>query len=320
MKAARLVGYKTFEFVDVERPEAVEGQVLIKIQRMSVCGSDLRTYDRAHPEESYPFRVGAPCHECVGEVVESFTNELSVGDRVIVLPTATGGLVEYVAESPARCIKLPSDGDLSVWTMAQPVGTVMYALQQADSVLGKRVAILSQGGIGLAFAQLMAQAGARQVIVTDLLDYRLEAAKKVGATHTINAEREDVLAAVTEMTGGEMVDMAVEACGRPETCNQVFQVLRMRGQAILFGMTHDEDVFPFDYNAMYMRLPRIIVTNSARAGENVRAIRECVDIMAQGRLDLSHLVSHRMKFDDVQTAYDMYSEKKDHSIKVVMET
>ena len=102
MKAARLVGYKTFEFVDVERPEARQGQVLIKTQRMSICGSDLRIYDRAHPEESYPFRVGAPCHECLGEVVESFTSELSVGDRVIFMPTTNGGLVEYAAESPDR--------------------------------------------------------------------------------------------------------------------------------------------------------------------------------------------------------------------------
>ena len=99
----------------------------------------------------------------------------------------------------------------------------------------------------------------------------------------------------------------------------MFQILKMQGQAILFGMTHVEDVFPFDYHAMYMRLPRIIVTNSARAGENIRSIGECVDIMAQGRLDLSHLVTHRMGFNEVQAAYDTYSEKKDNSIKVVME-
>jgi L-iditol 2-dehydrogenase len=319
MKAAQLTGYKKFEFVEVDRPSPKEGQVLIKTERVSICGSDLRTYDRAHPEESYPFKIGAPCHESLGEVVESRSSELSVGDKVIVLPTETGGLIEYIAESPDRCIKIPGDGDLSVWMMAQPVGTVMYAIQQADSVLGKRVAILSQGAIGLAFAQLIARAGARQVIVTDILDYRLEAAKKAGATHTINAEREDVVAAVTEITEGAMVDIAIEACGRPETCNQVFQVIRQKGQAILFGMTHDEDIFPFDYNSMYLKIPRIIVTNSARAGENVRAIRECVDVISQGRLDLSHLVTHRMKFDDVQAAYDMYSEKRDNSIKVVME-
>ena len=111
MKAAQLTGYKKFEFVDVERPSAKEGQVLIKTERVSICGSDLRTYDRAHPEESYPFKIGAPCHEALGEVVESLSPELSVGDKVIVIPTETGGLVEYIAESPDRCIKIPGDGD-----------------------------------------------------------------------------------------------------------------------------------------------------------------------------------------------------------------
>jgi len=319
MKAARMVGYKSLDFIDLPIPQPDDGEVLIKMERLSICGSDLRIYDRAHPEENYPLGIGAPCHECLGEVVESKTDKLSVGDRVIVLPSKTGGLIEYVSESPDRCIKVPNIGDPSQWIMAQPVGTVIYALQQADSVLGKRVAVLSQGAIGLAFAQLMAQAGARQVIVTDILDNRLDVARKIGATHTINAAKEDVLSAITDITNGEMIDIAVEACGRPETCNQVFQILKMQGQAILFGMTHVDDVFPFDYNAMYMRIPRIIVTNSARAGENIRAIGECVDIMSQGRLDLSHLVTHKLDFKEVQTAYEIYSEKSDNSIKVVME-
>jgi len=319
MKAAKLAGYRKFEFVETPQPQPAEGEVLIKTQRASICGSDLRTYDRAHPEENYPFGLGSPCHECLGEVVETRTNELKVGDRVIVLPTNSGGLVEYMAESSNRCIKLPSYGDLSVWMMGQPVGTVMYAIQESDHVLGKTVVVLSQGAIGLAFTQLMALAGARQIIVTDLLDYRLDVAKKIGATHTLNPIRDNVVEAVEEITGGRMADVAIEACGRPETCNEVFQVLRQRGQAILFGMTHTEDSFMFDYHAMYLKIPRINVTNAARAGESVRSIRECVNLMSQGRLDLSHLVTHRMEFDDVQKAYDTYSEKKDHSIKVVIE-
>ena len=319
MRGARLAGYRKFEIVEVDTPQARDGQVLIKAERASICGSDLRTYDRAHPEENYPFALGAPCHEVLGEIVESRTDELKVGDRVIVIPRNSGGLVEYMAEGPDRCIKIPNEGDLSVWMMGQPVGTVMYALQESDNVLGKSVAIFSQGAIGMAFTQLMALAGARQVIVTDLLDYRLDLAKQIGATHTLNPNRDNVIEAITEITGGGMVDVAVEACGRPETCNDVFKALRPGGQAILFGMTHTEDSFMFDYHEMYMKIPRINVTNSARAGENIRSIRECVDLMEQGRLDLSHLVTHRMKFDDVQKAHDMYSDKTDNIVKVVME-
>ena len=195
----------------------------------------------------------------------------------------------------------------------------MYSLQRIGNVIGKRVAILGQGGIGISFAQLVAAQGARQVIVSDPLDYRLETSKMVGATHTINSSREDVVAAVREITEGEMVDIAIEACGRPDTAQQVYEILRQQGTVGLFGLTHDQDVFPFDYSTMMSKLPTIVVTIAGRAGESPRYIEKCVDLMSQGRLDLSHLVTHRMKFDDVQAAYDTYSEKKDMSIKVVME-
>ena len=319
MRGIQLTGYKNLEFVETDMPIPREGEVLIKMSRASICGSDLRTYDRVHGEEMYPFGLGAPCHECLGEVVESYSESLSPGDKVIVLPRKTGGLMEYVAESSSRCIKLPGDGDLSVWMMAQPVGTVMYALQRVGSVLGKRVAVLSQGPIGLAFTQLLVAAGAAQVIVTDILDYRLEAAKKLGATHWINPEQDDVVKTIEEITKGQMVDIAIEACGRPETCNQVFGAIRLQGTAVLFGMTHDEDIFPFDYNAMYLKIPTILVTNSARADANIQAISECVELMEQGRLDLSHLVTHRLPIEQVQDAYDIYSEKRDYSLKTVME-
>jgi len=195
----------------------------------------------------------------------------------------------------------------------------MYSCQRIGSVLGKRVAILGQGAIGLSFTHWMARQGARQVIVTDLLDYRLEEAKKLGATHTINPTREDVPGVVAEVTGGEMADVVVEAVGRPETSNMIWEVVCKRGLVALFGLTHDQDVFPFNYDAMMNKLPTIIVTRQSRALDPAQYIEECVDLVTQGRLDLSHMVTHRLPFDQVQQAYDMYSDKLDNVIKVVME-
>ena len=319
MRAARLSGPQRFEFLDAEVPEIQDGQVLIRLQRVSICGSDLRIYDRVFPEEQYPVEVGRPCHECAGVVEESRSEEYRPGQRVIVLPSTSAGLVEYVAEPPSRIIPLPDEGDLTNLLMCQHMGTVIYSCQRIGGVLGKRVVILGQGAIGLNFTYWMARQGASQIIVTDLLNYRLEKAKKQGATHTINAARDDVAATVAEITGGELADVVVEAAGRPETANQIFQLLRLQGLVALFGMTHDQDVFPFDYNAMMSRLPTIVVTSGARSGNPTKHIKECVDLVTQGRLDLSHLVTHRWTFDDVQKAFDMYSEKLDNVIKVVME-
>jgi S-(hydroxymethyl)mycothiol dehydrogenase len=295
VKAARLVGPRQFEFEDAPMPSPNSGEVLVKMEYFSVCGSDLRTYDRVFPEEEYPLRPGAPCHECVGIVQESRDDRLQPGQRVI-----------------------PEGIDPAKWVLCQPVGTVLYAAQQVGTILGKRVVILGQGPIGLSFTDLMARGGARQVIAVDLLDYRLDVARSLGATHTLNPTRDNVIEAVQEITGGQLADVAVEACGRPETAHQVFEAMRMQGTAIIFGIAHDEDVFEFDWNAMTSKLPHMIVTNSARSGNMPDTVAATVDLVSQGRLSLDHLLTHRMGWEDVGRAYEIYSGKLENSLKVVM--
>jgi threonine dehydrogenase-like Zn-dependent dehydrogenase len=317
MKAARLVGPRRFEFEEAPMPSLNQGEVLVKMEYFSVCGSDLRTYDRVLPEEEYPLRLGGPCHECVGIVQESRDDRLKPGQRVIALQA--GGLLEYAAVPARNAVPVPDDGvDAAKWVLCQPVGTVLYATQQIGTILGKRVVILGQGPIGLSFTDFVARGGARQVIVADLHDYRLDVARRLGATHTLNPTRDNVVEAVREITGGQLADVAIEACGRPETCHQVFEALRMEGTAIIFGIAHDEDVFPFDWNAMTGKLPRMVVTNSARSGNMPDTVAATVDLVSQGRLSLDHLLTHRMGWEDVGRAYELYSGKLENSLKVVM--
>jgi threonine dehydrogenase-like Zn-dependent dehydrogenase len=311
-----LVGPRRFEFEDAPVPSLNPGEVLVRMEYFSVCGSDLRMYDRVFPEEEYPLRLGAPCHECVGIVEQSRAEGLNPGQRVIALQA--GGLLEYAAVPARNAVPVPDAGDPALWVLCQPVGTVLYAVQQIGTILGKRVVILGQGPIGLSFTDFIVRGGARQVIVADLHDYRLETAKRLGATHTLNPTRDNVLEAIREITGGEMADVAVEAAGRPETAHQVFDALRLHGTAIIFGIAHDEDVFPFDWNAMTGKLPRMIVTNSARAGDMPDTVAATVDLVQQGRLSLQHLLTHRMGWQDVGRAYEVYSGKLENSLKVVM--
>ncbi len=318
MKAARLVGPRRFEFEDAPMPSLKQGEVLVKMEYFSVCGSDLRTYDRVLPEEDYPLAPGAPCHECVGIVQESQDDRLKPGQRVIALQA--GGLLEYAAVPVRNAVPVPDGVDPATWVLCQPVGTVLYAVQQIGSILGKRVVVLGQGPIGLSFTDFLARGGARQVIVADLHDYRLDVARSLGATHTLNPNRDNVLEAIQEITGGALADVAIEACGRPETCHQVFESLRTQGTAVIFGIAHDEDSFEFDWNAMTSKLPRIVVTNSARSGDMPDTVAATVDLVSQGRLSLDHLLTHRMGWEDVGKAYETYSTKLENSLKIVMNT
>ena len=237
MRAARLAGPKHFEFVDTEIPTASDGQCLIKLERVSVCGSDIRHGYQVHPEEEYPMTVGLPCHELAGVVVESRTDDFREGQRAIVIPTrGSGGLVEYIVSSPDRMILLPDEGPLDEWIMCQPSGTVLYACQQMPNLLGKNVLVLGQGSIGLSFTMITSRSGARNVIVADLLDYRLAKAKEFGATHTINPDKDDIEQAVAEITGGLGPDIVVEAAGYPETFAMCFRLIRQFGTIIIFGV------------------------------------------------------------------------------------
>jgi threonine dehydrogenase-like Zn-dependent dehydrogenase len=84
-------------------------------------------------------------------------------------------------------------------------------------------------------------------------------------------------------------------------------------------MTHTEDVFPFDWGMMYSKLPTMIVTNSAVSGDRVDCVKTGVELVAQGRLDPAYLITHRLSWRDVNDAFDLYSSKRDSSLKVLMQ-
>jgi alcohol dehydrogenase len=132
------------------------------------------------------------------------------------------------------------------------------------------------------------------------------------------AAEEDVLTRVKDVTGGALVDVAIEACGLRETYRQVFEVVRKQGTVVIFGVTHLEDTFPFDWGSVYAKLPNIIVTNSSQAGERTRLVAACVDLVAQGRLDLSYLLTHRFAWSAIPEALDTYSTRKDRALKCII--
>ena len=321
MKVGQLVAPKRFEFIDTDIPSPEDGECLIKLEHLSICGSDIRHgYGPVLPEEQYPWTLGRPCHECAGVVVESRTDEFREGQRVIVLPASgAGGLTEYIASKPGRMVALPEHGDLAEWVMCQPSGTVLYSCQKMGNVLGKSILIAGQGAIGLSFTMLTSRQGARQIIAMDLLDYRLEYSREFGATHTINPSKEDPVEAVREITQGEWPDIAVEAAGYPETLDMVLRMVRPFGTIILFGNQSDS-VISIDTSLWFNRQPTIIPTVGARSVDPITHIKTIVELRERGWVDPARMVTHRLGFDigDVNRAYQMYEERTDNIIKVVM--
>ena len=321
MKAAQLVGPKRFELIDVATPAPVDGECLIKLEQLSICGSDMReAYGPVLPEEEYPLALGRPCHECAGVVVESRNNEFREGQRVLVLPTVeTGGLLEYINSRSSRMVALPNHGDLADWVMCQPSGTVLYACQKMGSVMGKSVLILGQGAIGLSFTMITSKLGARQVIAVDPLSYRLEYAKEFGATHIIEPGKQQVMEAVREITQGVGPDITVEAAGYPGTLDLSVRLVRQFGMVIVFGIQAD-DIVPVDADLWMTRQPTIIPTTGARTPDPTSHIEEAVRLRERGWFEPARMVTHRLGFNapDVNHAYRMYEQHLDNVIKVVI--
>ena len=319
MRAARLAGPKHFEFIDTDMPVAGDGECLIKLERVSVCGSDCRHGFNIHPEEEYPMEPGRPCHELAGVIVESRTDEYREGQRVIAIPArGSGGLMEYMPSDPSRMILLPDEGPLDEWVMCQPSGTVLYSCQQMPNILGKNVVIMGQASIVLSFAMITSRMVESNVAVVDPLDYRLEKSKHFGSTHQINPDKENVDEAVLDITDGVGPDVIVEASGYPGPFNECFRLVRQFGTIMVFGVQAD-DFVPVEHNYIMDKQPRMIGTTGARSGDPTTQIKHMVALRQRGWCEPADLITHRMDFSDVQKAYDMYDTQQDEIIKVIID-
>ncbi len=324
MKAYQQTGPRRLEQVEVDSPALADGQAMVKIECGSVCGSDTHVrYEPVLPEEQYPLPAGAPCHEIAGTIIESRNPEHPVGERVIVLPDPTtpgggsGGLAEYIASK--HLIRLPDQGSTEDWLMCQPTGTVLYSARRWGQSTDKRIAVIGQGAIGLSFTMIAERTGAKQVVAIDLLDYRLDKARELGATHTINADRENVVEALAEVTNGEGVDVVVDASADPDGLNQAVSLVNMYGTIIGFSQIPRDQLPTFRHPDWMMKEARIIATGSFLSQTPTEAIQTMVDLRDRGWLDPSVLITHHSAWDDIPAAYEMYSRRTDGVIKNVLD-
>ena len=319
MKAARVVARRTIEFLDVPEPPALqEGEVQIKLESLSICGSDIYLeYDAELPEEDYPFLPGAPMHECAGVVVDSRDPQYDLGQRVIVIPRDVAGMQEQVVQTADRLIKLPEWGDLSEWVMCQHSGTALFSARQWGNPMGRRIAVLGQGGIGLAFTMIAERQGAGQIVGIDLEEYRCKTSSSLGATHTINASNDDVVQASEQITEGQMFDVVVDASGDPSGLATAVDLVKEQGQIISFSLV-DPKLVTFDHRKWMAKNIQLNATVIAATQAPVQEIRDIVALKERGWIDPGVLKTHEMKFEEAQQAFEMYRLRKDEVIKIAM--
>ncbi len=263
MRAAVMQGlHKPLTVETVPDPVPGAGDVVVKVGRCGICGSDLHmTEDPAYGQSAGSI-LG---HEFAGEIVElgKGVEGLAKGDLVAVSPLVScgtcpacrdgnvswceqfglqgGGYAEYALTKPNQCVKLPKSASLADGAIIEPLAVALHGIAMGGMRIGDKVLVLGAGPIGLAIAFWARRMGAGRVVVQDVAEWQRERALAMGA-HDFIADRADPIGAAARALGGK-ADMVFECVGMPGLIAQAVEQVRARGTIVLLGLCTKPDTF-----------------------------------------------------------------------------
>jgi len=343
MKVAHFTALRRIELADVDEPVLQRpGDVLLAIDRVGLCGSDVHYYLDGRIGDQvlhYPATLG---HECSGTVLAAgaAVTHLSAGDRVAVDPAfpcgtcdqcrlgrfhtcrslrfmgspgqAPGALAQRAVVPAACCVKIPDSVSLDEAMLAEPLSVGLHAVRLAGLVSGAKIAVLGTGPIGLSVVLCAKATAACSTLATDLLDERLAVARRCGADVVINARQANVAAACARAGLAEF-DVVFECSGDPACVEQGQTLLRPGGALLLVGIPPG-DAVSFDPH----RMRRHELRFQAVRRQN-RCVEPVIGLIAGKRLDPSPLISHRFPMEQVSAAFELVAGFRDGVIKAVID-
>lgn len=333
MKAAVYRGPgKDLAVREVEDPVAQEGEVLVRVEACGACHSDLHAMEGHFVPLGEGHILG---HEISGRVEALGPGcrnpyRLQEGDPVLVswiascgvcpsctrgeeylcrflempglTPGRPGGLAEFLAVPEHVVVPLPTEVPLDAASvLACAYGTAFHALRDRGALRGgERVAVFGCGGLGLATVQLAALLGASTLVGIDLVAKKLRLARDLGATHTVDASKEDPVAQILEITDQEGVDLSLEAIPEPRL-EASMEVVRRGGRLVVLGMHPLGAQVPLDMMGFSM----YSLTLVACLGYSPRRdLPPLVRLVASARLDPRRIVSRYYPLEEVNEAYE----------------
>lgn len=310
---------------DVAEPELGHNDLLIKIRKTAICGTDIHIYnwdDWAQSTIPVPMVVG---HEYVGEVVGigQEVRGFSLGDRVSgeghitcghcrncrggrthlcrnttgVGVDREGAFAEYLVIPAFNAFKLPDDISDDLAAIFDPFGNAVHTALSFD-VVGEDVLITGAGPIGIMAAAVCKHVGARNVVITDVNEYRLDLARQMGVTRAVNVAKESLDDVMTELKMTEGFDVGLEMSGVPMAFNDMLDKMNHGGKVAMLGIPP---------NDMSIEWGKVIFKGLVIKGIYGREMFETWYKMAaliQSGLDLTPIITHHFSVDDFQTGFD----------------
>lgn len=311
---------------DVPKPELGHNDVMIKIRKTAICGTDVHIYNWDEWSQKtipVPMVVG---HEYIGEIVEigQEVKGFKIGDRVSgeghitcghcrncrggrthlcrntigVGVNRPGCFTEYLVIPAFNAFKIPDNIPDEIAAIFDPFGNAVHTALSFDLV-GEDVLVSGAGPIGIMAAAVCRHVGARHVVITDVNDYRLELAKKMGVTRAVNVSRENLKGVMNELGMKEGFDVALEVSGAPAAFQTMLDTMNHGGRIALLGIPP---------SSMATDWSQVIFKGLFIKGIYGREMFETWYKMAtlvQSGLDLSPIITHEFSIDDFQKGFDV---------------
>ena len=334
MKAAVWYGGKDIRIEDVPTPKIKDDDVLVRVKAVSICGSDVHAYRGVSKRRIPPLVMG---HEFSGEIVKlgKSVKGFKDGERVVVEPILTCGICrlcqlgrsnicenmrlvglhlsgafsEYVSVLASNCHTLPDTVSFEEASLAEPLAVAVHAVTLASLETNEDVCILGSGAVGLMTLQVVNDIGAENLFVIDTLEYRLDLAKKLGATRTINAKKEDPVKEVLAHGG---VNTVFEAVGLQKTVKQALSMVQKGGKVVIIGML---DAM-MELDMLDVTVKEIEIRGSY--GYTSKDFKQALTLITKGKVDVKPLITHVLPLHDIAKGFDILSKGTENVIKVVL--
>ena len=310
----RQPGPAMFERLDVPAPTAGDvgqDEVLMRFVAGSICGSDIPKFlGHVDPDNPYTGMPGVPLHEFVGRIEASRSDRFEAGDRVVGIAAKSSGLAEYVV-NPAHYLHSVDErlSDLQA-TVVQPVATVLSSYSNLRALVGRRVAVLGLGPLGMLFAQVAKAHGAAHVIGVDRVD-RSDMGKAFGIDEVVTSE---VRAWAAQLRDAERPDLVIDAIGhRQEIVSDAVHAVAFGGELMVFGLPEDHYVFPM---RAYFR--KNLTMWAGATQDWVRFLADAQEHVLKSDVLRDAYITHTLSIDDAEQAYRMYATPSPGRLKVAL--
>ena len=315
---------------DVPDPTPEAGELVVKVGRCGICGSDLHMTE----EPDFGTAPGSVLgHEFAGEVVAlgRGTEGFAVGDRVVVEPVKGcgkcpaclagtpawcpsmslqgGGYGEYTAATPRQCFKMPATTSLADGALVEPLAVALHGVILSGLVPGARVLVLGAGPIGLGAAFWARRLGAAKVVVADLTTLQQDLAYRLGTTGFVTVE-EDAVGRVQRALGGPP-DIVLECVGKPGILSQALEHVAPRGTVVMLGLCTAMDSFvPFHAVTKEVKI-------QTAAFYTMQEFQAALDAMEGGLAPPVAMITETVSLDAMPDAFEALR-KRTHQCKVMV--